>query len=169
MTSNVLRYGGRFLFLTAFQVLILNNIQLFGYLNPYLYILFVLVLPPNINRSLLLLLAFLSGWTIDIFENSGGIHASASVFIAFIRPTLLRYIVPRVGSELDRISLWGMGGGRFFTYIGTSVLLHHLWLFSLEAFALREVFSILSRTFISVPITMLMIYITQLFVYREEQ
>lgn len=166
--NDTIRIVGRLLFLTVFQVLILNHIQLFGYLNPYLYVLFVLTLPANTNRTNLLLWGFASGLLIDIFENSGGAHASAMLVLAFIRPFILKITYPRAEEDLPRVSLWTMGTGRFFTYITIGVFAHHLWLFAVEAFSIREVFSILSRTFISVPVTLLMIYIMQLFVYREE-
>lgn len=164
----MIRFAGRFLFLTAFQIFILNNIQLFGYANPYLYVLFLLVLPANIGRVNLLLLGALSGWVLDIFENSGGIHTSAMLTLALLRPYILRFVIPRAEEDLSRISLWTMGGGRFFSYMGIAVLIHHLWLFGMEAFSLREIFSVLSRTLVSAPLTLVMIYITQLFVYREE-
>lgn len=168
MMSDILRWVGRLLFLSLFQVFILNNIQLYGYLNPYLYVLFILTLPPNIGRINLLIWGFVSGMIIDIFENSGGVHTSATLLLAYFRPFILNLTAPRADEELPRISLWTMGSTRFFTYITIGVFIHHLWLFAVEAFSIREVFSIFSRTFISVPITLLLIYIMQLFVYREE-
>lgn len=168
MMNDGLRWVGRFVFLALFQIFILNNIQLAGYLNPYLYVLFILSLPANTNRFYLLLWAFAMGLLIDIAENSGGVHISASLTLAFIRPYLYRFVVPPSQQELNRISLWTMGPTRFFTYVTLGVFIHHLWLFSVEAFSFREIFSIFSRTLVSAPITLLMIYITQLFVYREE-
>lgn len=167
MRTDMLKWIGRFAFLALFQVFILNNIQLFGYLNPYLYVLFILILPADTNRFYSLLWAFALGWTIDIAENSGGIHLSATLTLAFIRPYLLR-LVSSSNKELDRISLWTLGPSRFFTYVTVGVFIHHCWLFGLEAFSVREVVSIMTRTLVSVPITLLMIYIAQLFVYREE-
>lgn len=167
MNSDNLKWIGRFAFLALFQIFILNNIQLFGYLNPYLYVLFILTLPARTNRVNLLFWAFALGWIIDIAENSGGIHLSATLTLAFIRPYLLGLVVAS-NKELERVNLWTLGASRFLTYVTVGVLVHHLWLFSLEAFSIREVVSIMTRTLVSVPITLLMIYILQLFVYREE-
>lgn len=168
MKSNIVRTLGRLLFLSLFQVLILNNIQLFGYLNPYLYVLFILTLHPSTSRINLLLWGVASGLIIDVFENSGGAHMSATLLIAFIRPYILNFTYPRAQEELNKVNMWTMGSSRFFTFISISVFIHHFWLFYIEAFSISEVLSILTRTFISVPITLLMIYIMQLFVYREE-
>ncbi|NVK04480.1 MAG: rod shape-determining protein MreD [Flavobacteriia bacterium] len=168
MMSENLRWIGRFVFLVLFQVFILNNIQLAGYLNPYLYVLFILSLPTNISRSNLLFVAFALGFTIDIFENSGGAHTSATLTLAFLRPFIIRFVMPATEQNMGRVNLWTMGTGRFFTYSTLGVLIHHLWFFSLEAFRVSELIPILSRTLVSAPITLLLIYITQLFVYREE-
>lgn len=169
MRSDNLRWVGRFVFLALFQVFILNNIQLAGYMNPYLYVLFILSLPTSISRSNLLFVAFAMGLTIDIFENSGGAHTSATLTLAFLRPFLIRFVMPATEQNMARVNLWTMGTGRFFTYSTLGVVAHHLWLFSLEAFRVSELIPILSRTLVSAPITLLLIYITQLFVYREEQ
>lgn len=166
--TDAVRWVGRLLFLSFFQVFILNNIQLSGYMNPYLYVMFILILPASMGRISLLFWAFATGLIIDIFENSGGAHASAALALAYLRPFILRLTYPRPEEDLNRISLWTMGPSRFFTYMSIGVFIHHLWLFAVEAFSISEVFSILSRTFISVPVTLLMIYIVQLFVYREE-
>ncbi len=169
MMNDNLRLIGRFAFLAFFQVFILNNIQLAGYLNPYLYVLFILSLPTSQSRLNVLLWAFAMGFVIDVMENSGGAHTSASLTLAFIRPYLLRFVLPGSEQNIGRINLWTMGTTKFFTYSSLGVVIHHLWLFSLEAFRISELIPILSRTLVSAPITLLLIYITQLFVYREEK
>jgi len=75
----------RFIFLVLFQVLVLNNIQFLGYINPYVYILFVLALPVQTPRWFTLFLAFCLGLTIDTFSNTMGMHAFAAVMVAFLR------------------------------------------------------------------------------------
>jgi hypothetical protein len=48
----------RFVVLVLIQVAILNNIQVSGFVNPYMYILFILLLPFEIPNWLLLVLSF---------------------------------------------------------------------------------------------------------------
>jgi len=91
MKNSILINSVRFIALLIAQVFIFNNINFMGYLNPYPYILFILVFPFSANRSLFLLIAFLSGLTIDMFGNSGGIHAAASLVVAYFRPIALRF------------------------------------------------------------------------------
>ena len=80
----------RFVLLVLVQVLVLNNIQFLGYLNPYLYILFILALPVRLRQWIVLLLAFVLGLTIDAFSNTMGLHAFATVFMAFFRLPIIK-------------------------------------------------------------------------------
>ena len=50
MTVVFVRNIIRFVFLVLLQVLILNNIQFSGYINPYFYIYFILLLPFDTPR-----------------------------------------------------------------------------------------------------------------------
>ena len=70
-----------FFFLLLLQVLILNNINLFGKINPYLYIAFIFLFPLNENRFSFLALSFILGLCIDFFSDMGGIHAFSTLFI----------------------------------------------------------------------------------------
>ena len=89
--SDILINIVRFVVLVFLQVLLLNNVNLAGYINPYLYILFIILYPLDGNKGLLIFLSFLLGLCIDIFEDSGGVHAAACAFIAYIRPVVLKY------------------------------------------------------------------------------
>lgn len=89
--NNTILNSIRFVVFLALQILLFNNINLFGYLNPYPYILFVLLYPVNSNKSILLISSFALGILLDMFANSGGIHAMASLVLAYIRPSLFKF------------------------------------------------------------------------------
>ncbi|NJW54870.1 rod shape-determining protein MreD, partial [Salinimicrobium oceani] len=91
MNSVILTNAVRFVVLLLLQVLLLNNINFLGYINPYLYVLFIILFPFSGSQTLLIFLSFLLGWGVDIFEDSGGINAAACLVAAFIRPVLLRF------------------------------------------------------------------------------
>jgi rod shape-determining protein MreD len=88
---NIFRFTG----LIFLQIFVVNQMNL-GFLNPYIsivvYISFLITFPVNISKYILLLVALILGLTIDMFQNTGGIHASACVFLAFVRPFLLSRI-----------------------------------------------------------------------------
>ncbi len=138
----------RFFVLLLLQVILLNHINFLGYINPYIYILFILVYPLTGNKSLLIALAFLLGLTVDIFGDSGGIHAAASTFIAFIRPVVLKFSFG-VSYEYNTIKISTTALGERITYITAMVFIHHLLLFSLEIFNFNHILLILKSTLFS--------------------
>src|SRR5688572_9031372 len=101
MITELLSFFMRFLVLLAVQVVVLNNIQFSGFINPFVYIMFIMMLPVRIPKSLLLILAFITGLVVDMFSNTMGMHAAACVFMAYIRPGLLRIMAPRDGYEAE--------------------------------------------------------------------
>ncbi|MCF8308807.1 MAG: rod shape-determining protein MreD [Bacteroidales bacterium] len=152
----------RCLVLILLQVLILNQVNLNGYIDPYLYILFILLLPFETPRWLLLILAFITGSMIDIFSNTGGIHAAATTFMAFARPGVIRLISKK--TEFDTGSepcISDMGTKWFYLYSLYLVLLHHVVLFTLEIFRLNEPIELIYRIALSTLITLILILITQ--------
>ena len=75
----------RFVVLVLVQVLLVNHIRLGGYVHPYVYILFVMLLPINISNWQLLLLGFGLGFCVDMFTGTPGLHAGATTLMAFCR------------------------------------------------------------------------------------
>ena len=151
----------RFFTLTIIQVFFLNNVQVSGYLNPYVYILFILLLPPKLPKAVVLFLGFAMGFTMDVFADSYGIHTAASVLIAYIRPSILSLVSVKGGEDLEAISIKQLKFGRFFTYSGILCLIHHFTLFYLEAFRLNEFFDTLLRALFSAIISLTLILIIE--------
>jgi rod shape-determining protein MreD len=142
------------------QVLVLNNIRLGGYINPLIYVLFVLMIPFNIKPWLLLLSGFLTGLTIDVFIGTPGLHAGATVFMSFFRQTVIRLTLGhRLPEGNLEPTLYDMGARWFFTYTAIMVVIHHTSLFLLESFSLKQVSAIIIRTLLSSIFTVLMIII----------
>ena len=160
----------RFITLILLQVLILNNIELSGYLNPYLYVLFLLLLPLDMPKGLVLALGFFSGFCIDIFSNTVGLHSSACVFLAFIRPFIIKFTEPRGGYDFNaEPSIEYMGFKWFITYAFILVFAHHLLLFFLEIFRMTPFFSTLLRCIYSTIFTVLLMVIHQYLTYRKSK
>jgi rod shape-determining protein MreD len=163
MLLEIIKIIFRFILLVAVQVIVLNNIRLGGYVNPYIYVLFIMMLPVRIPKTLLLVIAFATGLCIDVFSNTQGLHAAASVFLGFIRPTVLRIIAPRDGYEADASpSIKLMGVSWFILYSVIAVFLHHMVLFYVEVFRFSEFFSTLLRVALSSVVTIIFILISQL-------
>ena len=150
MSNIFIRNIVRFVLLVLLQVLVLNNMNLMGYMNPYVYILFILLLPADISGSLLLLLAFFTGLTIDFFENTLGLNAAATVLLAFARPGILNVFFKNIEfGKGEEPGIAKMGVGKFLRYTFILVLIHHTALFFLEVFSFSEFWETLYRIGIS--------------------
>ena len=162
MIAKIAEHLFRFVFLVLLQVMVLNHIQWSGYINPYLYVLFILLLPSETPAWLLLFSGLILGLTIDMFGNTSGLHAAATVFLAFARPRILRLIAPRDGYESEtKLTPLVMGFKWFITYVSISVLLHHIAYFYIEAFRFSEFFFTLFKAVLNSIITILLIVIGQ--------
>ena len=148
MTSSTIRFIWQFISLVLIQVLICNHIDFMGYINPYIYLVFILIYPSQNNRTNLLLLSFLIGLTVDIFSDSGGIHAAASVFAAYLRPGFLKMTFGSL-YEHSAIKFGNAEAGALFAYVSLMVLSHHLVLFSMDFFELSQILNILKNTLFS--------------------
>ncbi len=150
MINSILRFGLIFIILILLQVLLLNNIQFSGYVNPYVYIMFILLLPVEIPAWLLLLLSFGAGMIMDFYSGSPGMHSSASVIAGFVRPFILRSISPRDGYEPGaQPSMLVYGFRWFMLYTLIMVVIHHTALFYLEVFRFTDFFRTLLRVILS--------------------
>jgi rod shape-determining protein MreD len=153
---------------------VLNKIEiggvLNGYFNPFLYILFLLMLPVNINKVLLLFLAFFTGLIIDIFSGTPGMHAAACLVLAFIRPGFLNLIAPREGYESTlKLTIQGMGVSTFIVYAGICTLVHHAILFFIEAFNFLNFFDLILRVFTNSLSSFALIMLSQLLSQRTKE
>jgi rod shape-determining protein MreD len=144
--------------LMGFQVLVLNNLDFSFYINPYIYPLFLLLLPFRTPHWLLMLIAFGMGITVDVFSNAEGMHAAATVFMAFVQPSITRLITPKNALETDeRPNIRSLGLTWFLTYSGILILIHHTIYFFLEIFSFYNLFTTLSKIIISGATSLLFI------------
>lgn len=167
MWQQVIKYGLMFIGLVLTQVLVLNHIQFSGFVNPYIYILFILLLPLSSPRYVVLILAFVLGITIDVFSNSLGIHAFAAVLVAYFRPIVIGLISGHQEDMSDYPGLMQNSLRWFLSYVTIMVILHHTVLFYLEVFTFHNFFETLFRIFLSSVFTIFVIVLSQFIVFRD--
>lgn len=156
-----------FVFLLLLQVLVLNNVSFLGYVNPYLYIVFVFLYPLNTNRFPFLSLAFLLGLCVDSFSNSGGMHAFSILFIAYIRLFLVKTIFKKTESDYLLFNLRLETFDKVFNYTVILTLIHHFILFSLINFSFYNFSDVLIKTLFSSVFT-LVLYFLGSFIFRRK-
>lgn len=158
----------RFILLAFVQIYIFNKINVSGYINPQVYVLFILMLPFEISGFWLLTFAFTMGLTLDFFQHTPGMNAAASVILAFFRPGVIRLVGKKDDLEpwqypnvRDAGSLW------FLTYVFILVFLHHLFLFYLEVFRFSEFLQTLLKVLINTVLTTSIIMLIQFLFYSR--
>jgi len=153
----------RFITLVFLQVLIFNHINFMGHINPYPYILFIALFPIKNNRINIIVLSFFLGLSVDLFLDTGGMHAAASVFAAYIRPIFLKFSFGTI-YEHQTIKFETVEFGSKLTYFSLLTLAHHLVLFLLELFNISKIILVFQKTLFSGIFTILMcILITIIF------
>jgi rod shape-determining protein MreD len=156
-----------FVVIVLIQVAIMNNLQFSGFVNPYFYILFILLLPVNIPNYQLLFSGFLLGITIDIFANTPGIHASATVFVSFLRPFLFNSYNFDDKEKVLIPSLRNIGVRSFVKYAALMILIHHFFLFFIEVFSFSGFLYTMLRAVLSSIFTFVVILISQFIIFRK--
>ena len=150
MINRIIRPGLIFIILLLLQILVFNNIQFSGYVNPFVYLLFILLLPVEIPSWILLILSFFTGFLIDVFSGSPGMHTAATTLAGFVRPYILKLISPRDGYEPGSSpSMAAYGFSWFLIYALLIVSVHHIALFYLEVFRFADFFRTLLRVVFS--------------------
>lgn len=168
MTKVTLNLAATFFILVLVQVLIFNHINFMGYINPYVYILFIILFPANNNRTLFVFLAFLLGLCVDIFSDSGGVHAAACVTIAYIRPIFLKFSFGTV-YDYQSIKFHQTDFSSRFSYFSALVIIHHFIMYSLEIFNISNILLVFQKTLFSSIFTILLcLIITILFSQKRK-
>lgn len=167
MNNSVLKIILSFVGLALLQVLVCSNMNFLGEINPFVYVVFILLFPVINNRLWFIFLSFLLGYTIDIFLDSGGVHAASSVAIAYIRPLFLKF---SFGAAYDyqSIKFSTVDFSRRLVYFLLLIVIHHLILFSLVIFDETKTTLIFQQAFYSSIFTLLLCLLFSSLFSRKE-
>ena len=150
----------RFIGLLLLQVLVVDNVRLGYYIHPYVYVLYIFMLPFNIPNWQLLLAGFSMGMAVDLFNGTPGLNAAATVFMSFVRPFVINAMTRRKDiNENDEPSLTNMGASRFLVYALILLLVHNMVLFTLEAFSFKLIGVVFLQTLLSACSSLMLIFI----------
>jgi hypothetical protein len=150
------------------QVTIFRNLALFNVSFCFIYLGFILFLPIDIDRILLLFLGFISGLIIDLFYDSVGIHTAASVMLAFLRPHWINVLTPQGGFNIGvSPSLRHLPFLWITRYLIPIILIHHFAIFYIEAGGFSMFFFTLVKVLSSVLFTYFVLVLVQLLFYRR--
>lgn len=148
---------GRYIIVMLLQILLFDQLQLWGACHPYIYVVCLLMMPITLPHSADMIIGAVIGLIMDIFCNSMGVHTASCILLMFVRPYLLGVIINDKDRLNEQISLRSVGMEAFIKYTVILVLLHHLTVFSLAAWSWTHIGFVLLETVISSIVTILII------------
>jgi len=160
----------RFVVLMAMQVFLFKNMGYYNLITPFPYIFFLLLLPIGISNFNLYIIAFLTGLSIDLFYDTLGVNAAASVVLALTRIVFLKITLEAENHDKNTTPMLGEVSFRWFLpYILLSTFMHHLTLFMLATFTFRQFHYTLFSTIFSCIFTVLIMLVFSLLIYRRKK
>ena len=148
---------GRYVLVMLLQVLLFDQLQLWGACHPYIYILCLMMMPITLPHSVDMIIGAAAGLIMDIFCNSLGIHTASCILLMFIRPYLIGAIVNDKDRLNEQISSRAIGMEAMIKYVIILVIIHHLLVFSLAAWSWHHIGFVLLETIVSSLVTILVI------------
>jgi rod shape-determining protein MreD len=168
MNSSILiRQTLWFVVLILAQALVFNNIGLHSFLNPFIYVFFVLMLPSHLPRMWLLVLAFCTGFVLDIFSNTAGMHASACAVLGFVKPMWFGNVI-RLDPD-EEFEMADFSFGEFLRYTTPLIFVHHLVLFVIESLVITDILPILLQTVLNTVLTTAFVVILRYLFVRKQR
>ena len=152
------------------QLLVVNNLELTTYINPFIYIIFILSLPVNMKPWIVLTISFFTGMVMDSFYSTPGLHMGATIFMGYLRGFYLRIAANKEDFE-SRISpsVADKGIVWFLVYALSLTIAHHLFLFFFEVYSFFEFFRTLLRISSSALFSVLLIVIGELLFFNKSK
>ena len=159
----------QFILISLAQILLLNNIQLFGYMQPLIYIWFIILLPNSFPKWIVMILGFLMGFTMDVFSAQLGFHTATATLTATIKPMMLSWFVNNFDNNTFRPSIAEMGFLSFLGFTSSIVFLHTTIYILIESFSFAEILNLLLRILISSLISIGLILISDALFIKERK
>ena len=154
----------RFIIIMTLQVVVFKRILIdvgfLSYGHFFIYPLWIMLLPFKLPRPLVMVLAFVMGFIVDMFYDSPGVHAATLVFTAYAREFILRILEPEIGFDLDQpFSLKRLGIVWYIAYAALFMIIHLFVYFSIEVFSYVYFYEIMMSTISSLIFSVFIIVI----------
>ncbi len=150
--------------LSLMQLLLFDRIAIDPHITPIIFSAFVIVLPMQMNRFLLLLASGLMGVVIDWFSGTAGLCTIMMLAMGYIRPYIMQISITHEARSATTIpSVWSLGWHSMIKYTLFMNILCCALLFFIESLnidiwlflTIKSVASGLISTFIAILVSML--------------
>ncbi len=164
MNNIVLKVLQFFLLITV-QIFLIDEIDIGNinyYFSPIIFGLFIISMNLNVEIWILMTLAFLMGFSIDIFRNTIGLNISALIVVSYSRNIILNMISPRDGFDpLKELNVNTMGLNRYLLYAGVLLFIQHFWFYIIEDFHFNQLHILFIKAIINSIIALGLIVLFQ--------
>ena len=143
----------RLLVVVLLQVLLFDHLQIAGWGLPLVYVLFLMNLPIQIPRWAEMLIGAMVGLVFDLWNSSLGVNMAACIAFSFLRPVLLVNLVQDIERVKGGVCGRAIGKIEYVKSLVVLTLIHHLLVFSLEAWSWSNWWMVLVQTLISSVLT----------------
>lgn len=137
----------RFAVLLVIQLLVLNNMHLFGYATPLLIGYMMICFETGTKRIISLLWGFAIGLLFDIFSNTVGIGAASCTLLAMVQPYVLKLFMPRDVNESFRPTIQTLTIQKYVSYVLTCMGILHFCFYLLQAFTMANIWLTIGAMF----------------------
>ena len=161
-----IRQFGRYAIVMLLQVLLFNQLQLFGVCHPYIYVLCLLMMPLTLSQYADMVIGAVVGLVMDTFCNSLGVHTAACILIMFIRPYLVGVLVNDKDRLNEQLTSRTLGMEAMIKYVVIMVLIHHFTVFMLAAWSWTHFWFVLAETAVSSVLTIAIILGYNILTYK---
>ncbi|HPN47652.1 MAG TPA: rod shape-determining protein MreD [Bacteroidales bacterium] len=151
-----------FVLLLLLQIIVFQQLY-FWYVTPLVYVYILIRWPATLPAGWVLILGFLLGLLVDVNVDTPGMHAAATTFVAFLRPSLLKGFLNRDEVENLEPREKSMGFLPYWKYAASIVLLHHTALYVLESFSFFDPLLLLVKIVGSALLSLLLIFLFERF------
>ncbi len=160
----------RIFFLLFLQALVVSRLQLLdGFVLPWVYIFGILMLPFDTPKWLVLILAFVTGYFMDLFTGPMGMHMTACVVLGWLQPMVQRLMAPREGYDaIQEPTIQKMGLSWYLTYAGILTLCHHFVLFYAETLRITPFWYQIGHILFSAIGTLILLVVGQYLIFNKK-
>ena len=156
MNSKILKMIGSFVLLILAQVLLFNQINIFGFVNPMLYLLFLVMYPFDKNQTFYIFIGFILGFFIDFLSQTDGAHTIASLTVSYLRPIIMKYSYG-LTSEKPKSLLTDPRKTNNFFFLLVFISVHHLIYFAIAYFSADAFLLIIKNSLFTIIFSLILI------------
>ena len=140
------------------QLIMFNNVNFLGFINPWIYIILIIIIPQSIKDNYLIIIAFIIGLLLDSLFSTSGINTISLISVAWLRSYMLKKIFSIKNYDKKKfISIKNNGLNLYLKYVTFMVLIHHLILILVDYINFIKISEIMIKTILSSIVSIIII------------